>query len=81
MSGGPAGWLKGQRVKQVLNSRSLEISSVRPVENWDGARIRFDVEKRPRGQALGGDRVGRLGFFPSQFTQLNLLMDPRCIQL
>lgn len=51
MSGGPAGWLRGQRVKQVLNSRSQEISSVRPVENWDGARIRLDVEKRPEAQA------------------------------
>lgn len=28
-----------------------------PVENWDGAGIRFDVE-RPRAQASVGGRVG-----------------------
>ena len=34
----------------MLNSRSQEISSVRPVENWDGARFGLDVEKRPEAQ-------------------------------
>lgn len=47
-----------------------------PVENWDGARIRFDVEAYAQASVAG--RVGRLIFFPSQFTQLNLLMDPMC---
>lgn len=43
---------KGARVKQVLNSRSQQISSVMPVENWDGARIRFEVERRPGRRLL-----------------------------
>lgn len=47
-----------------------------PVENWDGARIRFNVERRPGTQASVAGRVGGLIFFPSQGTQLNVLVDP-----
>lgn len=49
-----------------------------PMENGDGARIRFGVERSPGTQASVGGRVGGLIFFPSPFIQLNLLMDPVC---
>lgn len=42
--------MRGQRVKQVLNSRSQKISSVRPGQTG-GARIRLGVEKRLEAQA------------------------------
>lgn len=50
------------------------------MENWDGARIRFHVEKRPGAQAWAGGSW-RVEFFPSQLTQMNLLMDPKYARL
>lgn len=40
--------------------------------NWDGARIRLDVEKRPEPQALV--EIDLEGWVFPKFTQLNLLI-------